>query len=186
MLKTLTPLDYQAAVDIAFLRERHGGTESSVEAVMNLMDMLCSSDPKTKFIGYFEDDVLISYLVVRFGTLGDEKVWVILSMFTSMFRNHFSWRHPELGQLVAWAFNEAEKQGYYTYLYSVATHLEKVYEYQWRKNPWLPPRDRYTKDVMARVPANTLHELDWLNRLAHLPKPDEVSVLVRKLKEEYR
>lgn len=186
MLRLLTKTDYQAAVHITFLKDTHSGTSVSVEAVMHLMDMLMSNEPKTRFIGYFENDTLVSWMAVRFGTLDGEKVWVILNMFTSRFRNYFSWAHPELGQLVAWAFDTAEKEGYYDYLYSVATRLERVYERQWRKNPWLPPRDRYIKEVIARIPAGTKHHLDWVNRMAYLPKPDDISILQRRLKRMYR
>lgn len=186
MLRLLDPHDYFVAQDIANLKDRHSGTASSPEALMTLMEMLVHKDPKTKFIGYFEDSKLVSWMAVRFGTLGEEKVWVILGMYTSRFHNHFSWSPPEVGQLVAWAFNEAEATEHYAYLYTIATRLERVYDRQWQKNPWIPPTGRYTKEVVARVPANTLHELAWLNRMAHLPKPDDISVLKRALKKEHR
>jgi hypothetical protein len=185
MLRLLNPNDVPDARTIAYLKTTHSGTSVSVEAVDTLLKMLEQWDKKTKFIGYFEGETLISWMAVRFGTLGEEKVWVILNLFTSRFHNYFSWAHPELGKLVAWAFQEAEDNGYFAYLYSVATRLERVYEMQWRKNPWLPPQGRYEKEVVARVPANTEHELAWLNRLAHLPKPDDISVLKRTLKKEY-
>lgn len=186
MLRLLTQTDYEAAIAIASLRSKHSGTTASLVPLLELMGKFpLGEDPKTKFIGYFDGDELISWMALRYGTLGEEKVWVILDLFTSRFRNYFSWSHPELGKLVAWAFQEAEDNGYFAYLYSVATRLERVYEMQWRKNPWLPPQGRYEKEVLARVPANTLHELAWLNRLANLPKPDDISVLKRTLKKEY-
>ena len=182
MLRLLTPNDLDTARQIASLKSVHSGTAISEEALNTQFYLLWTQDPKTKFIGYFEDDILISFMIVRFGTLGEDKVWVILGLFTSKFHNHFSWAHPELGQLVEWAFKEAEAHGYNSYLYSVATRLERVYERQWQKNPWLPPTGRYTKEVVARVPANAMHDLAWLNRLANLPRPDGITVFKRTLK----
>lgn len=188
MLRLLTPEDFGAAARIGFLKTKHSGTSASTTEMWKLLDLLKQDNLKTKFIGYFDDDqyTLVSWMAIRHGELDGERVWVILGLFTSVFRNHFSWSHPELGRLVEWAFKYCESRGICTYLYTVATRLERVYEHQWKKNPWLPPRDRYTKEVVARVPPGHLHNLNWVNRMAALPKPDGVSVLRRSLKQEYR
>lgn len=186
MLRLLTADDIPAATSISRLKASNSGTQaSSIEQIAKTLETIHELESKFKIVGYFVDDTLVSWMAFKFGELHGEKVWVILHLFTRVFSQVFSWRHPELGLLVKWAFETAEKEKYYTYLYSVSTRLERVYERKWESNPWLPPTGRYTKEYLIRIPANTKAD-NWMNRLADLPKPDAITILKRTLKEEFR
>jgi hypothetical protein len=186
MLRLLERSDIGEAMALAARHARHSGTEPvSLVEIEDLLSEI-NTDTKNRFFGYFDGRDMLSWACLRFGELHGEKTWSISCLFVRHTREHFSWEPPELGLIVKQGFDYAEAHGYYAYVYSIATRLERVYERKWRTNPWLPPRDRYTKDVIARIPAGEKAPQNWMTRMARLPKPDEMSILRRTLKEEYR
>ena len=76
----------------------------------------------------------------------------------------------------------AEEKGYFQYFYSIAERLERVYERQWKKNPW-GFNGRYDLVTLDVVPANTKPEFELYWRLMGQElKPDNIVIKARKLK----
>ena len=166
------------------LKKRHSGsTPVSEQKLLNVLNVP-SRPSNLQIWGSFKGNRLVSWVAVKYGSVGDEKVWVILCMFTSEFQHTFKWTES-LALLITKAFDYSETNGYYAYIYSIATRLERVYERSWRDNVWLPPRDRYTKERMCIVPAGELAVQNWQQRLLGGVKEHDTSILVRRLKKEY-
>jgi hypothetical protein len=134
-------------------------------------------------IGYFEDDKLISWMNIGFyESKMRGKFWVIGGLFTSVFQERFSFSRPEFGLVLKRAFEIAEERGYFQYFYSIAERLERVYERQWRKNPW-GFNGIYELTTLAVVPANTKPESELYWRLMGQElKPDNIVIKSRKIK----
>ena len=134
-------------------------------------------------IGYFEDDKLISWVSIGFyESKMRGKFWVITDLFTTMFGERFSFSRPEIGLLFKQAFEIAEEKGYFQYFYCIAERLERVYERQWKKNPW-GFNGKYELITLDIVPANTQPEYELYWRLMGKElKPDNIAIKARKLK----
>jgi hypothetical protein len=136
-------------------------------------------------IGYFEDDNLISWITIGFyESKMRGKFWVISNFFSSAYTSYFSFDKPEFGMLFKRAFEIAESRGYNQYFYSISERLERVYERQWRKNPYAI-QGKYELTTLAVVPANTKPEFELYWRLMGQElKPDNIVIKSRKLKEQ--
>jgi len=139
----------------------------------------------TIILGYFEDEKLISWMNIGFyENKMRGKFWVISGIFTSVFQERFSFSRPEFGLVLKRAFEIAEERGYFQYFYCVSERLERVYERQWRKNPW-GFNGRYEFTKLAVVPANTKPESELYWRLMGQElKSDNIVIKSRKLREQ--
>jgi hypothetical protein len=134
-------------------------------------------------IGYFEDNRLVSWVSIGFyESKMRGKFWVIAGLFTTVFEERFSFSRPEFGLLFKRAFEIAEERGYFQYFYCISERLERVYERQWKKNPW-GFNGRYDIITLDVVPANTKpeYELYW-GLMGKELKPDNIVIKARKLK----
>jgi len=134
-------------------------------------------------IGYFENNKLISWIIVAFRESKMRgKFWVIAGLFTTNFEERFSFARPEFGLIFKRAFEIAEEKGYFQYFYCVSEKIERVYERQWKKNPW-GFNGRYDLITLDIVPANTQpkYELYW-KLMGQELKPDNMVIKARILK----
>jgi hypothetical protein len=179
-VRILTVEHTDECVRIALANKKIGGIRSvSPEQYQQL---LTESDNLIR-IGYFEDDKLISWVSMGFyESKMRGKFWAITGLFTTVFEERFSFSRPEFGLLFKRAFEMAEEKGYFQYFYCVAERLERVYERQWKKNPW-GFNGRYDLVTLDIVPANTKpeYELYW-GLMGRELKPDNVVIKARKLK----
>lgn len=138
-------------------------------------------------IGYFEDNELISWVIIAFRESKMRgKFWVITGLFTTKLGERFSFSRPEFGLIFKRAFELAEERGYFQYFYCVSEKIERVYERQWKKNPW-GFNSRYELITLDVVPANTQPEYELYWRLMGQEiKPDPIIIKKRILKEEFR
>jgi hypothetical protein len=138
---------------------------------------------KISKLGYFEDDKLVSWVSIGFyESKLRGKFWAITGLFTTVFEERFSFSRPEFGLLFKRAFEIAEEKGYFQYFYSIAERVERVYERQWKKNPW-GFNNRYDLITLDIVPANTKPEYDLYWRLMGKElKPDNIVIKARILK----
>ena len=167
---------------IVLSRKRIGGTTPiSLERYTALKKE--TENNNSVVIGYFEDDKLISWITIGFYESNMRgKFWVISNFFSSVYTSYFSFNKPEFGMLFKKAFDIAESKGYNQYFYSIAERLEKVYERQWRKNPYAI-QGKYELTTLAVVPANTKPEFELYWRLMGQElKPDNIVIKSRKLK----
>jgi hypothetical protein len=167
-------------VKIALSNKKIGGTRPvSAEQVWQT---LAESD-NMMHIGYFENDKLISWVGIGFyENKMRGKFWVITGLYTTVFKERFSFSRPEFGLLFKRAFEIAEEKEYFQYFYCVAERLERVYERQWKKNPW-GFNGRYELVTLDVVPANTKPEYELYWRLMGKQlKPDNIVIKARKLK----
>jgi hypothetical protein len=179
-VRILTIEHTDECVRIALSNKKIGGIRSvSPEQYRQL---LTESDNLIR-IGYFEDDTLISWVSMGFyESKMRGKFWAITGLFTTIFGERFSFSRPEFGLLFKQAFEMAEEKGYFQYFYCIAERLERVYERQWKKNPW-GFNGRYELITLDIVPANTKPEYELYWRLMGKElKPDNVAIKARKLK----
>lgn len=182
MIRFLNMLDFEDVRRIARLKPiRDEDVYIADSELLKLFDT-----PRTHVLGYFKNEVLISWVAYRFGKLHDENIWCIIHMFTSNFNNHFTFNGPDFGPIIAYIFREAEKNGYYSYLYTIPKRLEDVYYKKWKSNKYLPPSGRYEIEDLKLIPANTEPEESWLKRLNGGIRAYDVVVKKRTLKEEFR
>ena len=145
-------------------------------------------------LGCFENNELISWIALTFiNSKTRGQYWGITTLHTIRLHNVFSFSNPEIGLLIKEAFELAEQKGYFVYYYSIAEKVEKVYERQWRKNPW-GFNGRYEFSIEATIPPMTqpADELYW-RLLGKELKPDTVLIKKRilnkieqqKLKDKY-
>ena len=134
-------------------------------------------------IGYFEDNRLVSWVSIGFyESKMRGKFWIIAGLFTTVFEERFSFSRPEFGLLFKRAFEIAEERGYFQYFYCISERLERVYERQWKKNPW-GFNGRYDLITLDIVPANTKPEYDlYWGLMGKELKPDNIVIKARKLK----
>jgi hypothetical protein len=133
-------------------------------------------------VGYFEDTKLLSWASIGFyESKMRGKFWAISGLFTTVFEERFSFSRPEFGLLFKEIFKMAEEKGYYQYFYCISEKLERVYERQWRKNPW-GFNGKYKLITLDVVPANTKpeYELYW-KLMGQELKPDNIVIKARRL-----
>jgi hypothetical protein len=167
---------------IVLSRKRIGGTTPiSLERYTALKKE--TENNNSVVIGYFEDDKLISWITIGFYESNMRgKFWVISNFFSSAYTSYFSFDKPEFGLLFKRAFEIAESRGYNQYFYSISERLERVYERQWRKNPYAI-QGKYELTTLAVVPANTKPEFELYWRLMGQElKPDNIVIKSRKFK----
>jgi len=167
---------------IVLSRKKIGGTTPlSPEQYDILAEQVRSNNTAT--IGCFKDNILISWISIGFHESKMRgKFWVISNFFSSVYTSYFSFDKPEFGLLFKKAFDIAESKGYTQYFYSIAERLERVYERQWRKNPYAI-QGKYELTTLNVVPANTKPEYELYWRLMGQElKPDNIVIKSRKLK----
>lgn len=168
---------------IVFSRKRISGTAPiSLERYQALREETKLNN-NTATIGYFEDDKLISWISIGFyESKMRGKFWAITSFFSAVYTSYFSFDRPEFGMLFKKAFEIAEGRGYDQYFYCISQRLERVYERQWRKNPYAV-QGKYELTTLDVVPANTKPEFELYWRLMGQElKPDNMVIKSRKLK----
>ena len=185
MIRQLTIYDYPKALEIAKLRPRIGGT-----AVINELDntiLKYFNDEKKISLGYFENDILISYIAIGLHENKSRgKFWYISLLFSSKIGNYYTFNKPDSGLLLAEAFRLAESLGYYEYYYMISKRIEHVYDRQWGKNGYLPI-GRYETITLDIVPANTVSTVDlYWQLMGSETKPDDMIVKKRILNDKYR
>jgi len=133
---------------------------------------------KHEVIGYFENDKLVSWMVIGFfyhTEVGD--FWFMTIFITSKKRNYFKFNNVDVKSLFKKSYEIAESKGYTQYFYTISEKAEKVYPKQWYKdNP-----KRYELTTVAIVPPFTRPEknLYWKMMNKEL-KPHTTYVKMRK------
>jgi hypothetical protein len=186
MIRLLVQADYKTCEAIAKLKDTMGGTVPPM-SFKDAFGGYFEDDPNKVALGYFEDDVLISFVCISFHESNMRgRFWIIAGLNTNRFRTFFSFAVPETGLLIKAAFDFAEERGYYEYYYCTAEKVMNVYERQWSKNPY-QPLGRYEKITLYTVPPNTKpeHELTW-RMMGERTKPDTIIFKKRVLKEQFR
>lgn len=185
MIRRLLLEDYRAALDIAKLRPRIGGTT----VTDNLDEILLKyfNDEKKIALGYFENDILISWIAIG---LHENKArgrfWYISFLFNGNIGNYYRFNKPENGLLLAESFKLAESLGYYEYYYIISKRIEHVYDRQWRKNSFISI-GRYETITLDTVPPNTVSTTDLYWQLMNREtKPDTMIIKKRILNDKYR
>lgn len=171
----------EECIKIALANKKIGGTKPV--SAEQCQKMLSNNASNIIRIGYFEDEKLISWLSMGFyESKMRGKFWAITGLFTTVFGERFSFSRPEFGMIFKRAFEIAEENGYLQYFYCIAERLERVYERQWKKNPW-GFNGRYDLTTLDIVPANTQPEYELYWRLMGQElKPDNIVIKARKLK----
>lgn len=184
-LRVLTSEHFKKAISMTNLKARHGGSAPNAGLKQRLLHYF-TPNPKAVALGYFEDGELISWATLRFGKQDAMNIWCITSLWTNRFHNYLNFDKPELGMLMKGCFDIAEHRKYWHYFYSIATKVEKVYQRQWAKNPWMPV-GRYDLQIYQQVPANTIPTPNFVYQLmGGETKPDDITIKYRVLKEEHR
>ena len=182
MIQFLNNTHFDECLKISDLSTRHSGTSKNTHDDLTK----CLNFERNTVLGYFENNKLITWTSARFGVLHQQKTWTILGMYTREFTDQFSFNRVDFGLSICKLFEIAEGDGYYDYVYSISTKLERVYDRKWASNRFLPPTARYTRQKIVEVPANTVPPEYWQQRLLGGIKPDDMSILKRSLKEEFR
>lgn len=186
VIRLLTIDDYPRAIEIAKLRPRISGINSSVDLNQSLLKYF-NNDKKKIALGYFEDNILISYICIGLHeNVARGKFWYISFLFSSKIGNYYTFNKPENGLLLVEAFSHAERHGYYEYYYIISKRIEHVYDRQWGKNGYLPT-GRYETITLDTIPANTVSDVDLYWQLMGCEtKPDNMIVKKRILNDKYR
>lgn len=159
MIQLLNNSHYHTALMIAKLRHRIGGTTIS-ESLDDAILKYFNNDKKKIALGYFENDILVSYICIGLHeNLSRGKFWYISFLFSSKIGNYYTFNKPENGLLLVEAFSHAERHGYYEYYYMISKRIEHVYDRQWSKNGYLPI-GRYETITLDTIPANTVSDVD--------------------------
>ena len=184
-LKVLNISDFKEAIAMTSLKERVGGT-TPTENLDKRYYYYFTTSPLALALGYYEDNKMISWATLRFGQQDDMNIWTITSLWTNCFNNILSFDNPELGYLMKGCFEIAERRKYWDYFYTISTKLERVYQRQWAKNPWVDT-GRYDLITYAQVPANTVPEPRFVYRLlGEQTKPVDMTVKHRILRPQFR
>lgn len=184
------PEDFKECFKIIEGKKKTGGTESAdIQSLLYSYDKYFGTNmqnPIHKAIGYIEDNKIVSFiLVAHIENKARGKFWVMPGLYTSRPHNIFSFNKPEIGLLVKWAFEHAESLGFYEYYYAIAEHVSEVYERQINKTTYIPLY-RYERLDLAVVPKNTVSDVDLYAKLLGYPKPHNMVIKKRILKEEFR
>jgi hypothetical protein len=177
MIRNLGVDDIEQAYTVAISKPIRNETEYISKTIIT--DTIL--DPKNVSLGYFEDDELISWSLVRFGLLHEKKVWAILFFFTKRFSNHFSFKTNDFGPMMDRYFQIAEEREYYSYIYSVPLKSQNAYYRKWKS-----VEGRYITTDLAMVPAGTLPTEGWIARLNGGIKSYDTVIKKRTLKHEFR
>lgn len=185
MIRLLTIEDYPRAIEIAKLRPRISGINSSVDLNQSILKYF-NNDKKIS-LGYFENDILVSYICIGLHeNVSRGKFWYISFLFNSKIGNYYTFNKPENGLLLVEAFSHAERHGYYEYYYIISKRIEHVYDRQWGKNGYLPT-GRYETITLDIISANTVSDVDLYWQLMGCEtKPDIMIVKKRILNDKYR
>lgn len=188
MLRPLELNDLDDIIRIAKLKPRSGGTKPpDDDKLVSSYSRYLENNGLLHCYGYFEDNMLISY--IGFGLHENNsrgKFWYASFFHTSKFHNIFSFENPETTELLVKGYEVAENAGHYEYYYSIAQRLEKVYERQWTKNKSMA-LGRYDLETLAIVPANTISDVELYRKLlGEEPKPNDMAIKKRVLRTEYR
>jgi hypothetical protein len=185
VIRQLKVTDYSRMLEIANLRLRIGGT-----GVIGNLDYAIGNylvDEYKISLGYFENDILISYICIGLHeNVSRGKFWYISFLFNSKIGNYYTFNKPENGLLLVEAFSHAERHGYYEYYYMISKRIEHVYDRQWAKNGYLPT-GRYETITLDTIPANTVSDVDLYWQLMGCEiKSDVMIVKKRILNDKYR
>jgi hypothetical protein len=185
VIRLLTIEDYPRAIEIAKLRPRISGINSSVDLNQSILKYF-NNDKKIS-LGYFENDILVSYICIGLHeNVSRGKFWYISFLFNSKIGNYYTFNKPENGLLLVEAFSHAERHGYYEYYYIISKRIEHVYDRQWGKNGYLPT-GRYETITLDIISANTVSDVDLYWQLMGCEtKPDIMIVKKRILNDKYR
>lgn len=184
------PEDFKECFKIIEGKKKIGGTESpDMQSLLYSYDKYFSTNmlvPMHTAIGYIENDKIISFmLIAHLQNKSRGKFWVMPALYTSRPHNIFSFNNPEIGLLIKWAFEHAERMGFYEYYYTIAEHISEVYERQINKTKYIPLH-RYERVDLAVVPKDTVSDVDLYAKLLGYPKPHNMIIKKRILKEEFR
>ena len=181
----MTPENLLDCMEIASLKNRTGGTVPlTAGGFITAFEKYFQNDEYFIAIGYFENNVLISFLCISmFENNMRGKFWVIPCLYTRDFKSYFTFKGSGIGELIKFAFEYTEKRGWYEYYYCTAERVMNVYERQWKKSQ----SNRYDHILLDVVPANTkpFHELYW-RLMGQEVKPDPMIFKKRVLKHEFR
>jgi len=189
LIRPLVETDLPRMLEIARLKPKSGGTEppQDPDKMHQAYMRYTVNDGKDYGFGYFENDELVSY--IGFGLYENNsrgKFWYAAFLHTSRFHNLFSFNNIEISELMKLAYTTAETNGHYEYYYAISEKLERVYDMQWRKQQYIP-NGRYNLEILARIPANTISDVELYYRLlGEGSKPDNMVVKKRTLREEFR
>lgn len=158
MIKQLTKDDIPFCLSVISAENKISGTTPlDSERQINYLNHCIQDTDKYRVLGYFENDQLISWINIGFyegNTYG--KFWILLNLFSTKKRGYFSFKNPEISELLATAFNVAESREVYQYFYCVSERISKVYESQWAKKNPMNYHGVYELKDLAVIPANTV------------------------------
>jgi hypothetical protein len=167
MIKHLTKDDIPYCLSVMLSQKKFSGTTPpSAESQEKHLNIFFSDTEKYTMLGYFKNDQLVSWVTIGFYE-GPKygKFWVVLHLFSTLKHNYFSFRNPEISELISNAFNVAESKGVYRYFYCVSEKISKAYEIQWAKKNPLNYHGVYELEDIAVIPANTIPESKMFWRL---------------------
>lgn len=179
---------FKECLEIAKLRPRVGGTKPiPEESLVELYTKYFTENDNYHAFGCIEDGKIVSWIgIVLMENKARGRFWVITALYTTLFRDYFSFNHEEIGLLIKEAFNLAETKKYYEYYYFVSERIATVYESQYRKNKYVQT-GRYDLVELDRVPANTQPAVDlYWKLMGQETKPDTIIVKKRVLRDMFR
>jgi hypothetical protein len=179
---------FKECLGIAKLRPRVGGTKPiPEESLVELYTKYFTENDNYHAFGCIEDGKIVSWIgIVLMENKARGRFWVITALYTTLFRDYFSFNHEEIGLLIKEAFNLAETKKYYEYYYFVSERIATVYESQYRKNKYVQT-GRYDLVELDRVPANTQSTVDlYWKLMGQETKPDTIIVKKRVLRDMFR
>ena len=182
MIKQLTKDDIPFCLSVMFAHHKVSGTRPLSKDLQEEHLSNCINNPdKYKVLGYFEDEQLVSWISIGFYD-GPKygKFWVVLDLFSTKKRGYFSFKNPEISELLSSAFNLAESLGVYQYFYCVSERISKVYESQWAKKNPMNYHGVYELRDLAVIPANTIPEsnLFW-GMMGRETRPHDMYIKIR-------
>jgi len=182
MIRLLNKNDTSQCLPIILAQKKISGTTPlSADLHEKYLDKFFNDPEKYKVIGYFEHDVLISWISIGFyETQAHGKFWLVLNLFSDKKRQLFNFTSPEISEIFAEAFNVAESMGVYQYFYCVSEKISKVYERQWAKKNPMNYHGVYELKDIAIIPANTVPEskLYW-GLLGEETRPHDMYIKAR-------
>ena len=123
MIKLLTVDDLPTCMEIATLKNRTAGTVPlTAGGFLEAFEKYFNNNLDHRAIGYFENDVLISFLFISmFENNMRGKFWVISGLYTKEFNSYFTFKKAGIGELTKAAFKYTE---------SILFRFFKIYEYR--------------------------------------------------------
>lgn len=158
MIKQLTKDDIPFCLSVISQHYKVSGTTPLDSDKQAAYIDSCIDNPENYYVfGYFDNEELISWMTIGFFE-GEKygKFWIILNLYSTRKRGYFSFKNPEISDLLATAFNLAEAQGVYQYFYCVSEKIARVYEAQWAKKNPMNYHNVYELKDLAVIPANTV------------------------------